>query len=176
MTAGTTGHRASGSGSSAVSTTELGYETAAGGDTLLVSAPHMGGSATGGDTGLSYETIYGTVPLAVGRGTGATVAVAVAAGCGSPKPGGRIDSGRSCPSAGNAKPAIASPSATLREVRKVDCLLHMRPGPLAGVAGKQEQGADNDDERDDDGDDQAGHGGTLKGQRVAPLARGTAAL
>lgn len=62
----TTGHRASGSGSSAVSTTELGYETAAGGDTLLVSAPHMGDSATGGDTGLSYETIYGTVPLAVG--------------------------------------------------------------------------------------------------------------
>lgn len=62
----TTGHRASGSGSSAVSTTELGYETAAGGDTLLVSAPHMGGSATGGDTGLSYDTIYGTVPVAVG--------------------------------------------------------------------------------------------------------------
>jgi endoglucanase Acf2 len=62
----TTGHRASGSGSSAVSTTELGYRTAAGGDTLLVSAPHMGGSATGGDTGLDYRTVYGTVPLAVG--------------------------------------------------------------------------------------------------------------
>jgi endo-1,3(4)-beta-glucanase len=62
----TTAHRASGSGSSAVSTTELGYETAAGGDTLLVSAPHMGDAATGEGTGLSYETIYGTVPLSIG--------------------------------------------------------------------------------------------------------------
>jgi endo-1,3(4)-beta-glucanase len=62
----TTAHRASGSGSSSVSTTELGYETAAGGDTLLVSAPHMGDAATGEGTGLSYETIYGTVPLSIG--------------------------------------------------------------------------------------------------------------
>jgi endoglucanase Acf2 len=62
----TTAHRASGSGSSAVSTTELGYETAAGGDTLLVSAPHMGDAATGGGTGLGYDTIYGTVPLSIG--------------------------------------------------------------------------------------------------------------
>ncbi|ROS50306.1 glycosyl hydrolase [Frigoribacterium sp. PhB24] len=62
----TTAHRASGSGSTAVSTTELGYETAAGGDTLLVSAPHMGDSAADGGTGLSYETVYGTVPLSTG--------------------------------------------------------------------------------------------------------------
>nr|WP_254281221.1 glycosyl hydrolase [Frigoribacterium sp. VKM Ac-2836] len=62
----TTAHRASGSGSTAVSTTELGYETAAGGDTLLVSAPHMGDSATDGGTGLSYTTVYGSAPLSIG--------------------------------------------------------------------------------------------------------------
>ena len=62
----TTAHRASGAGGSAVSTTDLGYETAAGSDTLLVPAPHMGDAPTGGDTGLTYDTAYGTVPLAIG--------------------------------------------------------------------------------------------------------------
>ncbi|KQR66047.1 glycosyl hydrolase [Frigoribacterium sp. Leaf172] len=56
--------------SSAVSTTTLGYETAAGGDTLVVPAPHQLGSGLEAagltSTGLTYETIHGAVPLTTG--------------------------------------------------------------------------------------------------------------
>jgi endo-1,3(4)-beta-glucanase len=66
--------------SAATSTTTLEYETAAGGDTLVVPAPHQlgaGSEAAGladtgvadtglADTGLVYETIHGTVPLTTG--------------------------------------------------------------------------------------------------------------
>ena len=45
--------------------------TAAGGDALVVAAPHQGdsGPAAGGtDTGLTYPTVYGIVPLSIGTG------------------------------------------------------------------------------------------------------------
>ena len=69
LTGVATSWSSSGEGDDAVTTTELAYATAAGGDTLVVAAPHQGQTAKvsgGTDTGLRYETVYGTVPLAVG--------------------------------------------------------------------------------------------------------------
>ncbi|TWX38519.1 1,3-beta-glucanase [Frigoribacterium sp. ACAM 257] len=71
LTGVTTTYGTSGSGDQQQQTTELGYATAAGGDALVVAAPHQGdsGPAAGGtDTGLTYPTVYGTVPLSIGTG------------------------------------------------------------------------------------------------------------
>ncbi|MBD8583157.1 1,3-beta-glucanase [Frigoribacterium sp. CFBP 8766] len=71
LTGVTTSYGTSGSGDQQQQTTELGYVTAAGGDALVVAAPHQGdsGPAAGGtDTGLTYPTVYGTVPLSIGTG------------------------------------------------------------------------------------------------------------
>jgi endo-1,3(4)-beta-glucanase len=71
LTGVTTAYGTTGSGDQQVQTTDLGYVTAEGGDALVVSAPHQGGSgpaAGGTDTGLTYPTVYGTVPLSIGTG------------------------------------------------------------------------------------------------------------
>jgi len=71
LTGVTTSYGTSGSGDQQQQTTELGYVTAAGGDALVVAAPHQGDSgpaAGGADTGLTYPTVYGTVPLSIGTG------------------------------------------------------------------------------------------------------------
>ncbi|WP_123356834.1 glycosyl hydrolase [Frigoribacterium sp. PhB160] len=71
LTGVATSYRASGSGDAAVQTTELSYETASGGDTLVVAVPHQGDAAVtagGADTGLRYPTVYGTVGLSTGTG------------------------------------------------------------------------------------------------------------
>ena len=114
------------------------------------------------------------VPLAAGAGTAdapVRAGVGRAAGCdaGSPKPGGRIDSGRSCPmaevNAGTAAIAIAVSAAprasrrtrVLAEVGKRHGLLDMGLRPFGGPTGEQEQATDDHHENDDDGKDEAGH-------------------
>ena len=96
----------------------------------------------------------GCVPAGgVGRGAGA--------GVGSPNPGGRIDSGRSCPIAGAS--ATMAPTATaaakdaLREVRKRHGLFDVALRTLGRAACQQEQAADHDHKNDDDRDDETGH-------------------
>jgi len=90
-----------------------------------------------------------------GAGRGAGV------GVGSPNPGGRIDSGRSCPIAGasatRAPAATAAASVALREVRKRHGLLDAALRTLGRAAGQQEQAADHDHKNDDDRDDETGH-------------------
>ncbi|TXC71515.1 hypothetical protein FSB78_11600 [Sphingomonas ginsenosidivorax] len=104
-------------------------------------------------------------------GAGAALGAGVGAGAGagaSPNPGGRIDSGLSCPIAGAsaASPPTATPALTraaasesLGKVRKRHGLFDAGLRTLGRATGEQEQPTHDHDEDDDDRKKQAGHGG-----------------
>ena len=87
---------------------------------------------------------------------------AVGAATGSPKPGGRIDSGLSCPSAGSPaaiSTAASAPMATLvREIRKRHDLLDMDQRLFMRPPRKDEQPPDHHDQDDDERNQRTGHG------------------
>ena len=123
------------------------------------------GDAVGPEDGVDGAGRAGADPLGcdcagladggVRRGAGAGVGVV------SPKPGGRSDSGRSCPIAGASaarlQAAASAASVTLGQVRKRHGLLDLRLRALGCATGEQEQPTDDDDQDNDDRDYQAGH-------------------
>jgi hypothetical protein len=99
-----------------------------------------------------------------GDGVGARVRGGVGAGVdtGSPKPGGRIDSGLSCPSAGRSptptRTAAIAPSATLvREIRKRHDLLDMNQRFFMRMPSEKKQPANHHDKNDDERNQQTRH-------------------
>jgi shikimate kinase len=116
-------------------------------------------------------------PVAVARGVG--VGAGRGGGVGSPKPGGRIDSGLSWPIAGASAPSAIAPSATaaapsrnLAEIRKRDGLFYLGLRLFRIAPGEEEQPADEDDEDKDDQHGETGHDKPCNKYRGRAFARG----
>ena len=112
------------------------------------------GTAPFGPAGVPLADGTGLAPVGAGAGVGAVT--------GSPKPGGRIDSGLSCPSAGIPAPintAATAPSATLvREIRKRHRFLDPDLRLFVRAPGKDEQPPDHKDQDDEEHNQRTGHG------------------
>ncbi len=119
-----------------------------------VGDPEGVGVGPPGPAGVPLAEAVGLTPVGAGAGVGVVT--------GSPKPGGRIDSGLSWPSAGSPAPinsaATAATATLVRKIRKRHRFLDPDLRFFMRTSGKDEQPPDHHDQNDNQRNQRTGHG------------------